>query len=143
MNITKFIRFMVVLLLLLAGMASPGYGQGGYNLMAVGANGFGQLGDGDGTTIDRSTPVQIDTGVSQVAAGERHSLYVKTDGNLFSMGRNASGQLGDGTTTNHNTPVQIATDISQVAAGGYHSLFLQVSYQRKAMPWILLLLMNE
>ncbi len=38
-------------------------------------------------------------GVSTVAVGDGHSLFVKIDGTLLAMGANNSGQLGDGTTT--------------------------------------------
>jgi hypothetical protein len=71
----------------------------------------------------------------QVAAGAWHSLLVKTDGTLWAMGWNASGQLGDGTTADRSTPVQVAASgttseqlaagVTSVAAGGYHSLFVK------------------
>ena len=94
----------------------------------MGYNSYGQL--GDGTTTQRTTPVQVATGVSQVAAAGGHSLFVKTDGTLWAMGYNAWGQLGDGTTTQRTTPVQVATGLSLVAAGGNinygsHSLFVK------------------
>ncbi len=95
------------------------------SLMAMGANSYGQL--GDGTTTERITPIQVATDISQVAAGPVHSLFVKTDGTLWAMGYNESGQLGDGTSTDRITPVQVASDVSQVAAGSEHSLFLQAS----------------
>ena len=41
-------------------------------------------------------PVKVAGGVSAVAAGWNHTLYVKTDGTLWVMGRNFYGQLGDG-----------------------------------------------
>ncbi len=69
--------------------------------------------------------MQVATGVSQVSAGGYHSLFLKSDGTLWTVGSNEAGQLGDGTTTVRGTPVQIATGVSQVSAGGYHSLFLK------------------
>ena len=93
------------------------------DLKAMGSNDYGQL--GDDTAIIRSTPVQVAIGVSKVAAGDGHSLFVKTDGTLWAMGANGDGQLGDGTTTDRSTPVLISTDVTQNAAGGGHSLFLQ------------------
>lgn len=94
-------------------------------LWGMGANNFGQL--GDGSTTDRSVPVQIATGVSQVAAGGFHAVFLKTNGTLWSTGRNNSGQLGDGTTTDRNTPVQIATGVSQASAGEFHTLFVKTN----------------
>ena len=40
-------------------------------------------------------PVLADTNAS-VAAGDNHSLLLRTDGSLWSMGRNDRGQLGNG-----------------------------------------------
>ena len=93
-------------------------------LWAMGNNNYGQL--GDGTTTDRSTPVQVDTNVIAVAAGMYHSLYVKSDGTLWAMGRNQSGQLGIGFNDNnaHPTPVQVAANVIALAAGVEHSLFV-------------------
>jgi len=55
------------------------------SLWAWGSNDHGQL--GDGTTIDRFSPIQIvSSGVSYVAAGAECSLFVKTDGSLWIMG---------------------------------------------------------
>src|SRR5512140_1846879 len=34
--------------------------------------------------------------VTQVAAGGYHTLFIKSDGSLWAMGRNDHGQLGDG-----------------------------------------------
>ena len=74
----------------------------------MGSNYYGQL--GDGTTTDRNTSVQIESGgVTKIAAGSLHSLYIKEDGSLWAMGRNYNGQLGDGTTTGRNTSVQVET----------------------------------
>jgi len=100
-------------------------------LWAMGSNDYGQL--GDGTTTNRSKPVQVKggTNVKAVAAGVRHSLFVKNDGTLWAMGLNIAGQLGDGTTTNRSTPVQVkingvaVIDAKAVFAGETHSLFIR------------------
>ncbi len=75
---------------------------------ACGSNLYGQL--GDGTTTDQFYPVQDSslTGISEVATGDYHSLFFKSDdGSVWACGRNDFGQLGDGTTTQRNTPVQV------------------------------------
>jgi len=50
----------------------------------------------DGTCRFSSRPEQIvASGVIAVAAGCYHSLFVKSDGSLWTMGENQFGQLGD------------------------------------------------
>jgi alpha-tubulin suppressor-like RCC1 family protein len=93
-----------------------------------GYNGLGDL--GDGTTIDRSTPVAVSglsSGVSVIAAGNDHSLAVR-NGGLYAWGYNNSGQLGDGTKINRLTPVAVtglSSGVTAVAGGGGHSLAVQ------------------
>jgi len=91
---------------------------------AWGENGNGQL--GDGSTTDRTTPIQVGglTGVTAIAAGGAHSLALTGDGSVWAWGRNTDGQLGDGTTTERRTPVQVGSlgGVAAIAVGGYHSL---------------------
>ena len=47
-------------------------------LWAWGYNSIGVL--GDGTTVDKTTPVQVGSGYAAIAAGSAHSLALKTDG---------------------------------------------------------------
>ncbi len=84
---------------------------------------FGQLGDGSST--NRSTPVQVMNGVKAVAAGASHSLFLKTDGSAWATGYNEYGQLGDGTTTSRSTPVQVMSGVAAIFAGGNASFFLR------------------
>jgi alpha-tubulin suppressor-like RCC1 family protein len=90
-------------------------------LWAWGSNNNGQLGFGNVFT-NISSPVQVGslTNWTQVSGGDNHSLAVKTDGTLWSWGRNNNGQLGDGTRNNRSSPVQIGvlTNWSQVSGGG-------------------------
>jgi len=63
---------------------------------------------------------------NNLAAGGGHSLYLKSDGSLWAMGRNLYGQLGDGSTSDRVTPVEIETGgVASVSAGGNHSLYLK------------------
>ena len=99
------------------------------SLWAMGWNEFGQLGDG---TIDRddvNVPARIvPNGVTAIAAGWNHSLFIKNDGSLWVMGNNAFGQLGDGTldSIGINSPEKIVSSgVTAIAAGYGHSLFLK------------------
>jgi len=83
---------------------------------------------GDGTTVDKSSPVSVVGGFTnwcQVSAGQGHSLGIRTNGTLWSWGCNSYGQLGDGTTVSKSSPVSVIggfTDWCQVSAGHGHSL---------------------
>ena len=63
-----------------------------------GYNGYGQL--GDGTTTDRTTPVDVSgiTTATSLALGDWHSCAVLTGGTIKCWGRNDYGLLGDGPT---------------------------------------------
>jgi len=91
-----------------------------------GENLYGQL--GNGTVANSSTPVQVSglTGITSAVAatGAFHCMAVKSDGTIWSWGRNTYGNLGDNTLTNHSTPVQMTGITSAVglAAGTNFSL---------------------
>jgi len=99
----------------------------------MGDNGNGEL--GDGTTTNRTSPVQIlSGGVQAVAGGYSHSLILKTDGSLWAMGDNSYGDLGDGTTTQRNAPVEILSGgVQAVSAGYFFSLILKTDGSLWAM----------
>ena len=57
-----------------------------------GRNNYGQL--GDGTKIDRYTPIKIVTGgVVSISAGGYETFYIDNNGSLWGTGRNDYGQL--------------------------------------------------
>ena len=92
------------------------------NLFTWGENSFAHL--GDNTIVNRSTPVTTLAGGAnwkQVACGPYYtSAAIKTDGTLWTWGRNNFGQLGDNTTTNKTTPVTTfagGTNWKQVSCG--------------------------
>jgi alpha-tubulin suppressor-like RCC1 family protein len=104
------------------------------SLWAMGQNNFGQLGDGTLTRTNR--PEQImPGGVTAIAAGGNsgvaesgggQSLFLKSDGSLWGMGGNGSGQLGDGTFNSTNQPELIVTNgVTAIATGSAHSLFVK------------------
>ncbi|AEC02727.1 fimbrillin family protein [Parasphaerochaeta coccoides] len=89
-------------------------------LWATGENKAGQLGVGDNT--DRSTPVQVSSmgsDVAAVSAGGRHTMILKKDGTLWA--------------TENKTPVQVKgfggvgfmTDVAAVSAGYDHTMILK------------------
>lgn len=79
---------------------------------------------GDGTTVTRSSPVTVAGGGTtwrQVAVAREHSAAIKTDGTLWTWGRNLDGELGTGDTIARSSPgttVVGGTDWKYVAVAG-------------------------
>lgn len=118
---------------------------------------FGMLGDGPRSPQDfrSNRPVQVMveilnpfggstlsplSGITAIAAGQAHSLALKSDGTVWAWGSNSDGQLGDGSYTDRNTAVQVVAwmpdyrgnltfgplnDVVAIAAGRLHSLALR------------------
>ena len=97
------------------------------SLWAMGANTFGQLGDGSG--VDQYAPVMVvDSGVVTIAAGYNHSMFVKSDESLWGMGDNFYGQLGDRSFEDRFSPVKIVRiGVAGVDAGELYSVFLKTN----------------
>ena len=96
-------------------------------LLATGYNSDYQL--GDSSLVHRSAPVQIGSiySLSKIAAGELHSLAIKTNGTLWVWGTNLYSQLGissSNTSDFRSSPVQIGTltNWSQISTRYRHSL---------------------
>jgi alpha-tubulin suppressor-like RCC1 family protein len=86
-----------------------------------GANGAGQLGDGDST--DRTSLAAVLGGdtFAAVSAGISYTCGVTTGGAAYCWGDNSGGQLGDGTTTARTSPVAVLGGLTfaTVSAAGY------------------------
>ncbi|MCL1899247.1 MAG: LPXTG cell wall anchor domain-containing protein [Promicromonosporaceae bacterium] len=100
---------------------------------AWGNNANGRL--GDGTTTNRSTPVQVqfpaalgEATIIQVSAGDMHSLALDSAGRVWAWGNQALGRLGNGVTTGSaSVPLLVdqtlmGSNIVDVGAGANHSL---------------------
>ena len=107
---------------------------------AFGVNGVGQL--GIGTTVNAATPTSVKgvggvgvlTNVVAMAAGQSHTLALRSDGTVVAWGSNSAGTLGNGGVGGFSTvPVQVVgpggvgvlTDIVAVSAGFIHSMALK------------------
>ena len=73
-----------------------------------GNNTNGQL--GDGSTTNRSTPVQASgmTDIIGIAGGTGHSVIRRSDAVVFAAGQNTYGQLGNASNTNSSVFVQMS-----------------------------------
>jgi alpha-tubulin suppressor-like RCC1 family protein len=92
---------------------------------------------GLGSTSQQVLPVQVGSlsGITAVAAGGSHTLFLKSDGTVWAAGLNTNGQLGDNTTTQRTSPVQVRqtpvspttylTGVTAIAAGLNFSLALK------------------
>ena len=101
----------------------------GGTLWAWGRNNSGQLGTTGVPSTWSTIPLQVGTGSNwkTVSAGNAHNVALKTDGTLWTWGRNLAGQLGNGSATNSNIPIQIgtATDWQFISAGDEYILAIK------------------
>lgn len=97
----------------------------------MGWDSYGQL--GDSTTNWKTTPVQTipswNGKIKSINAGYLHSLFLKTDGTVWSTGYSGYGELGIGLYGIRYKPVQAIPSwggpIVEIAGGSWHSLFLR------------------
>lgn len=95
------------------------------SLYAWGYNGNGQL--GDGTVTNRSSPVQVQGGITDwvdiancaiYPGANGASLALRSNGAAYGWGINTNGELGDGTVTTRSSPVLVVGSISATRIHG-------------------------
>ncbi len=100
-------------------------------LWAWGSNYYGQFGNGaSGPAASSASPVKIGTGTdwAAVSAGNGFTLALKSDGTIWSAGRNRNSELGLGFSSEDEDPqstlaqVGADTDWVQISAGNNHSM---------------------
>tara|TARA_R110000803_G_C11933503_1_gene315713 strand:+ start:27 stop:1136 length:1110 start_codon:yes stop_codon:yes gene_type:complete len=77
----------------------------------------GYLGNGVAAYVYLPSPIQIGalSDWSTVSAGEGVSIFTKTDGTLWSVGKAQHGRTGVGSTENKSSPIQIGSDTTWVS----------------------------
>jgi len=102
---------------------------------SCGWNQWGQL--GDGTTLDRLSPVQVKglTDVVAIAAGINYGLAVKADGTVWAWGNNEIGQLGDGTRNSRPIPGLVLGLVGIIEVSGSAEKNLALGNDGKVWGW--------
>ena len=102
--------------------------RGDGSVWAVGDNEFGQLGDGSsGSNSSIPAPMadMMGSGNKLVAAGDEHTAVLRSDGSVWTVGRNQFGQLGHGSVSRGTpAPMTMRAGNQHVAAGNAHTVVL-------------------
>lgn len=107
-----------------------------------GRNEFGQL--GDGTTTDRTVPVQVVPGsgvtlptFTAVAGGHEHTCALGTDHSVWCWGHNSAGQLGAQTSGDARSPQAVSGlgGATAIAVGGFHSCAIKSDGDHPVACW--------
>ena len=101
-----------------------------HRLWVWGDNSYGQLGlsGGDrGAPQELTLPLEPDVAVASVAAGDRHSLVLTSDGKVWAFGDDSLGQLGDGSSSARHEAAIVPglSAVSAIAAGSAFNLALR------------------
>ena len=101
----------------------------------MGRNLEGQLGIGEPNILQKSAPVLIENlGVGKpikIATGAYHSMWVMSNGELYSWGRAMNGWLGHGNTKNLFEPMKVEFNepiypfIESMSGGRSHSIVVR------------------
>lgn len=80
---------------------------------------------GDGTVVNRSSPVQIgtDTDWYIIRNGSDSAIALKTDGTLWGWGSNSQGELGQNDRVKRSSPVQVGA-LTTWSTVGFGKLFV-------------------
>jgi len=102
-----------------------------------GYNSSGEL--GDNSTIDSSSPVQIGSfdEWAKISNGNAHSVFIKSDGTLWSAGDNSYGQIGinDLSTQFFSSPVQEILNKQWVSATTASNCTIAIDFDGFAWSW--------
>ena len=84
-----------------------------------------------------NTPYQIlDSNVSAIIAGDNLSLFIKSNGSLWGMGRNNNGQLGIGNTRHKKTQFKLSQKMYIAAKSNYkHTMLIKTDGSLWGMGW--------
>ena len=96
-------------------------------LWATGYNKYGQL--GDGTTINRESPVQVFTDVDSIISGYNSTFVIRKDKTLWVTGENRDGHFGLGDTLNRASFTQIPdiNNIKGISVGFDHTMIIKAN----------------
>ena len=99
-----------------------------------GLNDKGQLGLDDTTQRTSPTPMTSSTvdyfpagkTIKDISLGYAHTIFLFTDGSVYTTGRNSEGQLGDGTTTDKKVLTSVFGNrvVSEISAFRHGSFFV-------------------
>ena len=90
-------------------------------LWLSGSNEYGLVLGAPGTNAHRSSPTQMGTGTdwdSIQFISQEDALAIKTDGSMWTWGRNENGRLGHNNTTTTRSPKQVAGNWLSASCGG-------------------------
>jgi alpha-tubulin suppressor-like RCC1 family protein len=98
------------------------------SIACLGANFYGQIGDGTTLTRATSTKVTLPAAAKSIGVGYAHSCALLVNGQVMCWGDNIEGEIGDLTGVNHPTPTAPAgfggETPAALAVGTYHNCVL-------------------